>query len=406
MVRAGAETRGGPHSYGQLRHRLGSTQGFDGYVEGNHVTLLHDGAQCFPAMLQAIASARHEVLMEMYWFGSDATGWRFAEAMMNKAREGVPVALIYDAVGSLDTNAQVFAAMRAAGVHVIDYNPIAPWRRRFRFGVVNRRNHRKMLMVDRRVGFTGGVNLGDEWASEAEGGGGWRDDMVRIEGLAVTSMRTIFLHTWNRLIREERDGVVGDVGDEIPPAHYAGESEAKVRVLANHYLGERRAIRATYLERVRRAKRSVYITNSYFVPDRSIRRALTRAARRGVDVRVLLPGESDVPAVSYASRRMYGWLMASGIKLHEWRGNVLHAKTAVIDGEWTTVGTYNLDYRSWRFNLEVTVAIEDVAIGRAMEARFFEDLQQAPEVTERAYRFRPLSDRLLEHFFYFFRKLL
>jgi len=401
----GGAVEAGRHSYGKLRHKLGSTRGFEAYVEGNRVTLLHDGGQCFPAMLDAIAHARHEVLLEMYWFGSDATGWRFAEALMDKAREGVPVALIYDAVGSIDSDGRIFDAMRAAGVHVIDYNPIAPWRRRFRWGVINRRNHRKMLMVDRRVGFTGGVNIGDEWAAEADGGGGWRDDMVRVEGLAVTSMRTIFLHTWDRLVREE-SGEHTEVGDEIPPARFTGESDAKVRVLANHYLGERRAIRATYLDRIRRAEKSVYITNSYFLPDRSIRRALIHAARRGVEVRVLLPGESDVPAVSHASRRMYGWFMDAGVHLHEWRGNVLHAKTAVVDERWTTVGTYNLDHRSWHFNLEVTVAIEDEAVGRAMRDRFFQDLAQAPEVDERSYRYRPMGDRLLEHFFYLFRKLL
>ena len=390
-------------SYGQLRHRLGSKQGFEAYVEGTRVTLLHDGEQCFPAMIEAIGAARHEVLMEMYWFGSDRTGWRFANALMDKAREGVPVALIYDAVGSIDADDTIFEAMRAAGVRVIDYNPIAPWRRHFRIGVVNQRNHRKMLIVDRRIGFTGGVNLADQWAAESDGGEGWRDDAVRIEGLAVASMRTIFLHTWNELARAE----AGEPFVEPPPPpRYAGESQAKVRVLANHYLGERRAIRSAYLDRIRRATESVYITNSYFVPDRVIRRALRRAARRGVDVRVLLPGESDVPAVSYASRSMYSWLLDQGIHVHEWRGNVLHAKTAVIDGEWTTVGTYNLDYRSFRFNLEVTVAIEDPSVGAAMRERFFQDLESAPAVELRTHRARSSGDQFLERFFYLFRKLL
>jgi len=392
--------------YGQLRHRFGSTQGFEAYVEGTRVTLLHDGVQCFPAMLDAIANAEHEVLLEMYWFGSDGTGWRFANALMDKAREGLAVALIYDAVGSIDADPTIFEAMSAAGVRVIDYNPIAPWRRRFRIGVVNRRNHRKMLIIDRRIGFTGGVNLGDEWADESEGGEGWRDDMVRIEGLAVASMRTIFIHTWNELADQDEHDDAEPIEGDPPPERFVGEGDTRVRVLANHYFGERRAIRATYLDRVRRATKSVYITNSYFVPDWGVRRALSQAASRGVDVRVLLPGESDVPAVSYASRRMYGWLMDHGIRMHEWQGNVLHAKTAVIDGEWTTVGTYNLDYRSWRFNLEVTVAIEDEQVGAAMNERFFLDLESSRAVDPRSHRFRPLLERALEHFFYLFRKLL
>ncbi len=393
-------------SYGRLRHRFGSKRGFEGYVEDTRVTLLHDGAQCFPAMLDAIEDARHEVLLEMYWFGSDQTGWRFANALMDKAREGVRVALIYDAVGSIEADSAVFEAMRAAGVRVIDYNPIAPWRRRFRIGVVNRRNHRKMLIVDRRIGFTGGINIADQWADESEGGEGWRDDMVRIEGLAVSSMRTIFLHAWNQLADEDDEDQAEPIEGEPPPERFVAEGDARVRVLANHFLGERRAIRSTYLERIRRATKSVYITNSYFVPDWAIRNALSQAASRGVDVRVLLPGESDVPAVSYASRHMYGWLLDHGIHMHEWGGNVLHAKTAVIDGEWMTVGTYNLDYRSWRFNLEVTVAIEDEQVGRAMNERFFLDLESARRVDERSHRYRPISDRVLEYFFYLFRKLL
>jgi len=393
-------------SYGQLRHRFGSKQGFEGYVGGTRVTLLHDGAQSFPAMLDAIERARHEVLMEMYWFGSDRTGWRFANALMDKAREGVPVALIYDAVGSIDARADIFEAMAAAGVKVIDYNPIAPWRRRFRIGVVNQRNHRKMLIVDRRIGFTGGINIADQWADESEGGEGWRDDVVRLEGLAVASMRTIFLHTWNALAEEDEHDDVEPFEGSLPPQRFVGETDARVRILANHFLGERRAIRATYLDRIRHARKSVYITNSYFVPDRVIRRALNRAATRGVDVRVLLPGVSDVPAVSHASRRMYGWLMRHGIQVYEWLGNVLHAKTAVIDREWTTVGTYNLDYRSLRFNLEVTVAIEDDKVGAAMAERFFEDLQSARLVDPTLYRSRPWNDRVTEHFFYLFRKLL
>jgi cardiolipin synthase len=394
------------NSYGQLRHRFGSKRGFEAYVEDTHVTLLHDGTQCFPAMLDAIANAQHEILLEMYWFGSDETGWRFANALMDKAREGLRVALSYDAVGSIDADPAIFEAMSAAGVRVIDYNPIAPWRRRFRIGVVNRRNHRKMLIVDRRIGFTGGVNIGNEWADESEGGEGWRDDMVRIEGLAVASMRTIFLDTWNELADEDEHDDAEPIEGDPPPERLVSEGDALVRVLANHYLGERRVIRSTYLDRIERATKSVYITNSYFVPDRAIRRALSQAADRGVDVRVLLPGESDVPAVSYASRRMYGWLMNHGIQMHEWEGNVLHAKTAVIDGEWTTVGTYNLDYRSFRFNLEVTVAIEDAQVGAAMNERFFQDLESARLIDLRSYRSRPLTDRLLEHFFYFFRKLL
>ena len=384
----------------RLRHRFGSTRGFEGHVQGNRVTLLHDGEQCFPAMLEAIAQAQHEVLLEMYWFGSDATGRRFADALIERARAGVQVVVIYDAIGSFEADASQWARMRQAGVSVYEYNPIAPWRRRFRIGVVNNRNHRKMLIVDRNVGFTGGVNIGDPWAPEAEGGEGWRDDMVRVEGPAVAELCGVFLHGLSTIAEREvsRPPTALEDGD--------AEGASPVRVLANHFFGERRAIRRAYLERIRAAKQSVYITNSYFVPDGAIRRALVRAASRGVDVRVLLPAESDVPAVYYASRRNYEWLLKRGVRLFEWVGNVLHSKTASVDGTWCTVGTYNLDYRSWRFNLEVTVSIDDHEVASALESRFLLDLQRAVEVRLDQLRYRSLGERFFENFFYLFRKML
>ncbi len=388
--------------YGQLRHRLGFTEGFAGMVEGHKVTLLHDGAQCYPAMLAAITEARREILLEMYWFGSDRTGRRFAEALMAKARQGVSVVVVYDSVGSLEASSAQWEEMRAAGCRVLEYNPIAPWRRRFRIGVVNNRNHRKMLIVDQRVGFTGGVNIGDPWAPVEEGGEGWRDDMIRVEGPAVRRMVQIF-HMGVQSIADGREGERTPVSS---PPLFSDDASARVQVIANHYFGERRAIRAAYLGRIQRARRSIFITNSYFVPDGRIRNALAAAARRGVDVRVLVPGESDVPAVYYAGRKMYGWLLRNGIGLYEWQGVVLHSKTVAVDGQWCAVGTYNLDYRSWRFNLEVVVAVEDRRVAGALEAKFLEDLATAPPVDVQAYRYRPISERFFENFFYMFRKLL
>jgi len=386
-------------NYGSLRQRFGSKQGFEGLVEGNRVRPLHDGVEVFPEMLAAIENAQHEILLEMYWFASDETGWRFARALVERAKAGVEVAVIYDAIGSLEAEQEMWTVLREAGASVLEYNPIAPWRRRFRFGRINRRNHRKMLIVDNAIGFTGGVNIGDPWAPESEGGEGWRDDMIRIEGPAVEQMRRIFLHGW----KMARGEVPTDADVEEPSEK---EASSRVRVLANHFFGERRAIRSAYLERIDAARRCIYITNSYFVPDAKIRRALARAAARGVDVRVLLPGESDVAAVYYAGRKLYGWLLERGVKLHEWRGVVLHAKTAVVDGSWCTVGTYNLDYRSWRFNLEVTAAIEDESVAGALERRFLQDLERSPAVNLRDYRYRSLGERFLENFFYLFRKLL
>jgi cardiolipin synthase A/B len=372
--------------------------GADALVGSNRVRLLRDGREAFPAMLEAIAGAEREVLLEMYWFGSDATGWRFADALMRKASQGCDVRLIYDAVGSWETDGEIFDALREAGCEVLDYHPIAPWRRRFRIGVVNSRNHRKMLVVDGRTGFTGGLNIGDPWAPEEEGGEGWRDDVVRVQGPVVQSMRELFHVTWRQLL--------GAPSHSAGRVHQARAQEGPVKVLANQYLGERRLIRRTYLQRIRAARRRIFIANSYFIPDRVVRRALAAAVRRGVDVRVLLPGESDLFAVQSASQHLYTWLLKKGVRLYEWGGAVLHSKSAVIDGCWSTIGTYNLDWRSWRFNLEIVVAIEDPAFARTMEASFERDLDDASPVQFRHWRFRPLSQRVLEWFFFLFRKLL
>jgi len=389
-------------AYGQLRNIFGSTAGFETLVSGNRVTLLHDGAQAFPAMLEAIESAEREILLEMYWFGSDQVGRQFAEALSSRAEAGLRVRVIYDAVGSIQSDGRMFARMRDAGCEVEQYNPIAPWRARFRIGVVNNRDHRKLLIVDRRVGFTGGVNLGDEWAPESAGGEGWRDDTIRIEGPAVEQMRNIFIHGWRRIV----EPALGAKPSTPPVVEIPEEKGSRVRVLANHYFGERRAIRRAYLSRIANAKRSVCITNSYFIPDARTRRVLGQAAKRGVDVRVMIPGKSDSVPARCAGRRLYGRLLQAGIKLFEWQRSILHSKTAIIDGEWCTVGTYNLDYRSWRFNLEVVAAIEDAAVAGAMEQRFNEDLQQAERISYEQWRRRPLFVRVLDRFFYLFRKML
>jgi len=337
----------------------------------------------------------------MYWFGSDRTGRRFAQALADRARAGVTVQVIYDAVGSWEADRAMFDEMRAAGCDVHEYNPIAPFRKRFNLGVANRRDHRKILVVDGTLGMTGGVNLGDEWASVESGGQGFRDDMIRIEGPAAYQLRDIFRETWVALGgREPRSD------DWHPSRDGAAGGESGVRVLANFRMGAHRAIRRVYLQQIAQAKSYIYITNSYFVPDRVVRRALAKAAARGVVVKVIVPGDSDVIAVYWAGRRLYTWLVQNGVALHEWQRTVLHAKTAVVDGSWCTVGTYNLDYRSFRFNLEVTATIADEGVGAAMRLRFERDLAESVPVDLKNFSFRPLSERLLEHFFYLFRKLL
>jgi cardiolipin synthase len=391
--------------YGKLRNALGNPSAFESMIAGNRVRLLRDGAEAFPAMLKAIEEAHSEILLEMYWFASDRTGTRFAQALEAKARAGVLVRVIYDAVGSLQTDERMFTRLKDAGCSVRQYNPIAPWRAQFRVGLINHRDHRKLLVVDRRIGFTGGVNLTDAWAPEEQGGQAWRDDTVRIEGPAVEQMREIFMHGWTHW--HSPGSSLRPEGSLLPPPRDPdSDASGRVRVLANHYLIERLVIRRAYLQEIEAAKRSICITNSYFVPDGRIRRALASAVERGVEVRVIVQGRTDVPVAKYAGRKIFGRLLQDGIQLYEWQGPILHAKTAAIDSRWCTVGTYNLDYRSWRFNLEVTAAIEDPAMARALEQQFRADLERCEPIDYETWRDRAIQERLLDNFFFRFRKLL
>lgn len=363
-------------------------------LPGNRVTLLHDGEVCLPAMREVIAAAEREILLEMYWFGSDATGRSFAELLSDKARQGVRVCVVYDSAGSWGVDPAMFAAMRRAGCEVLEYNPIRFFRLRFRLG--NRRNHRKQLIVDNRIGMTGGVNLGDPWAAPAHGGYGFRDDMIRIEGPAVETMRNIFMATF-----ESARGV--RPLERLPAPRPCGDS--RVLVLANDQRKNRRLIERAYIAAIRLAKRRVLIENSYFLPGLLVRHALREAVERGVDVRVVLPFETDVPVVGYATRKLYGAALKRGIRLYEWGHSVLHSKIAVID-DWCTVGTHNLDYRSWIYNLEINVVVDDPKVTAQLAARIERDIAESAPVDANAWRYRPLWDRVLEEFFFRFRRLL
>lgn len=368
------------------------------FVEGNRVWLLRDGAEAFPAMLDAIGSAERQILLEMYWFASDTIGRRFAQALSDAAARGVQVLVIFDSLGSWESDGSMFEDMRRAGAHVVEYNPVLPWHQRFRMARLTRRDHRKILVVDGEVGFTGGINIADQWLPEAEDGAGWRDDMARLEGPAVRGLVEIFERTW----RAQGGALLGP----RDPASGAGGGSQRVRVLGENYFRNRLEIVRAYLLNIYRAERRVWIANSYFTPDRGVVRALKRAGDRGVDVRVILPGKSDIEAVRHASRAMWGGLMHHNVRIFEWQKTMLHAKTAVIDGVWSTIGTFNLDYRSLRSNLEVNVSVMDEGFAALLEASFTRDLEQSREVDPHEFQFRSLGDRLLELVLYRFRKLL
>jgi cardiolipin synthase len=359
----------------------------------NRVRLLHDGAQALPAMLAAIHAAHQEVLLEMYWFGSDRTGRRFAEALMERARAGLCVRVTYDAIGSLEAGTAMFDEMRDAGVEVHEFHPIAPWRTRFNFARINQRDHRKLLVVDGVRAYTGGFNLGDPWAPKAEGGQGFRDDGVEVVGSAALELRALFYRTFPAHPIPLRHEVIND-----------GDTE--VTVLASDLHAERRDIYDGYINAIARATRDIIITNSYFIPAGRVRRALARAVLRSVRVRVLMPRDTDVKLAQLASRHLYTRLLRDGVELYEWAGGILHSKTAVIDDHWCTVGSFNFDARSVYNNLELNVAIVSEEVNGALRKRVELDLADSVKIDLREWKKRSLFIRVVERIVYAFRWLL
>ncbi len=353
----------------------------EGPDQGDLLALLRDGDEALPAMLSAIEGATLEVLLEMYWFDSTPIGLAFVAALAERAKAGVRVRVLYDSIGSLSADRAMYDPLIAAGGRVREFNPVAPWRRRFTFAQVSKRDHRKILVVDGRVGFIGGLNIGGPWAPVSQGGGGWRDDVARVEGSAAAArMRAMFIDTWT-----SQGGsilaplpiatvVLGDPLEDAPDEPARGVA----RILGHNSWASRRAIRTAYLSRIRRAKRRILVVNPYFVPDPAVRRALERAAERGVEVRVIVPRVSDVPVALYAGQALYAGMMAAKIHIHEWTAGILHAKTALMD-DWATVGSYNLDYRSLRYNLEANVASTDPAFVEAVERSIRRDLAEGSE---------------------------
>lgn len=352
-------------------------------VGAHRLALLKDGAQTYPAMLEAIARARRTICLETYILRGDRTGQRFAEALMERAAAGVEVNVLFDAWGS-SVSSSFLDGLRRAGVRPLAFRPLdlsAP------LGKVARRDHRKALIVDGAVAFTGGLNLSDDYAAPEDGGADWRDTHLRIEGPAAAELQYFFLRTWQRIggapIDDERYGYAERRPD---PA---------VQIISNDLprRRHRHGIREAYRHAIERARRRIFITNAYFLPPLRIIHVLSAAARRGVDVRIMVAGTTDVPAVLLASRAIYGHLLDAGARMFEWRGRVLHAKTAVIDGLWSTVGSTNLDSQSLRMNLEVNAIISHRGFAGAMERMFADDLAHCHEITVARWARRPLWER-------------
>lgn len=361
----------------------------------DEVRLLRDGMHAFPAMLGAIARAEREVLLEMYWIGDDECGRMFRDALAERAAAGVRVRVIVDAVGSLALTPTFWDPVTTAGGEVCWYHPVRALVRQLDLARLDRRDHRKILVCDGRDGFVGGINLARQWLPLGEGGEAWRDDAVAVRGPTTVDLRALFYETWRRTSGRPRPLDV----DRFP------RRRSRPVWVVPSGSGRRRGIRREYLKRIARAKRSVDIANSYFVPDLSIRRALFRAVSRGVRVRILVPRRSDVLIVQLACEALFDMLIRRGVEVYAYPDTILHAKSAVFDDRFTTIGTYNFDERSFRKNLEVNLAIEDAAFARNARLWFEHDLASAERVELDRWRARSFSRRSAEVIAYALRRL-
>src|SRR6185295_546499 len=298
-------------------------------IVGHAVQLLRNGLEAFPAWLAAIESARVRISLEMYIFSDDVIGRRFADALIAAARRGVEVRLLYDFVGCRDTPGEFFDRIRGHGVHVIAYHRYRFWRPRF--WALIRRNHRKTLVCDGRIAFAGGLNIANEWVGEDEGGGGWHDAVIQVEGPGVATIEGVFLRTWNR--RAKKWARVDPARVPVPAA--AGSTA--LAVISNSEMRERFSIRRAALHAIHNSVRRVYLANPYFVPDKGVLRGLQAAAGRGVDVRLLLPTESDSTVLDLAARAVFGSLLAAGVRIWHSR-DVVHTKLLAVDDLFVSIG--------------------------------------------------------------------
>ncbi|HWZ49492.1 MAG TPA: cardiolipin synthase [Herbaspirillum sp.] len=369
-------------------------------VVGNKVTLLIDGPSTYDAMFAAIAKAKDNINMETYIIEDDDEGRRFSDVLIAKQQAGVQVNFIYDSVGSINTPKEFFQHLRDAGIKVLQYNPVNPLALRKGWNV-NRRDHRKLLVVDGRVAFVGGINISSVYSNgsslsrkrqatpQQPSQQPWRDTHIRVEGPVAASFQTLFIDTWQQ-----------QKGDPLPERNYfphiAPAGDEVVRAIGSSPDQPYSLIYVTLLSAINSAQNQVYLTNAYFVPDPQLLASLKDAVARGVDVRLLLPSKSDSSLVRYASHSFYDELLRAGVKIYERQDALLHAKTAVIDGVWSTIGSTNLDWRSFATNQEINAVVLSPGFGVQMQKMFNDDLQASTLITLESWRQRSLGSRIKE----------
>ncbi|HEY8258311.1 MAG TPA: cardiolipin synthase [Gemmatimonadales bacterium] len=355
-------------------------------LPGNHITALCNGDEIFPAMLAAIREAERTITFETYIYWSGSIGKEFADALSERARAGVRVHVLLDWVGSNKIEQERLEEMKRAGVEVERYHPLR-WYDIHRF---NNRTHRKLLVVDGKIGFTGGVGIADNWLGNAQDPDHWRDTHFRFEGPAVAQMQAAFMDNW-----VETRGCVLHGEDYFPELKPVGAHLAQVFKSSANEGSE--STRLMYLLSIASAAKSVLLANAYFVPDKLAIATLVAAKRRGVRVEIIVPGRHvDSKVVRMASRASWGDLLEAGIVMYEYQPTMYHTKVMVVDDLWTSVGSTNFDNRSFRINDEANLNILDPDVAAGQARQFEADKARSKEMTLEWWRNRPVSERIAE----------
>lgn len=372
--------------------------GTHGLTRGNRADLLIDGPATFDAMFASIAAARRTIRLESYIIEDAAVSQRLAQLLVRKAAAGVQVQVLYDGLGSASTPGEYFDELRAAGVAVCEFNPIHPLER-LGYWNITQRDHRKILAVDARVAFTGGINISAVYKSGSfsrrrapDPKDGWRDTQIRLQGPAAAALDALVQRSWNE--QGCAPTPAGSAAQTLPVAAEAGPQA--VRIVASSPDDAESPIYRVLIDAIDDASRSVHLTMAYFAPGDAMIDALCEAAGRGVDVVLVLPSVSDFTPVLEAGRSRYARLLAAGVRIHELRNAVLHAKTAVIDGVFSTVGSSNLDWRSFESNYEVNAVVYDAGFAASMEKVFERDVAASDPITPEAWQRRSLLQRAKE----------
>ncbi|MEP6608892.1 MAG: phospholipase D-like domain-containing protein [Burkholderiaceae bacterium] len=355
-------------------------------LEGNRVDTLLNGDRIFPSMLQAIKGAKHTIDFETYIYWSGEIGKRFAAALADRARAGVKVNVLVDWLGSQKMDNDSIKAMTQAGVDFRKYRPL----RWYNLGRVNNRTHRKLLVIDGRIGFTGGVGIADNWTGDAQDPEHWRDNHYRLEGPAVAQMQAVFMDNWTKV-----SGAVLHDDAFFPAQKAAGKQYAQIFQSSSQ--GGSESMHLMYLLSVAAATKTIDLAMAYFVPDAVTSEALVAAMKRGVRVRLILPGKiTDTQFVRNASRASWGPLLQAGALIHEYEPTMYHVKLLIVDGLWSSVGSTNFDPRSFRLNDEANLNVYDTEFARLQTETFEADLKRSKQTTYQQWETRPWYEKFEE----------